>query len=197
MQPNIFRTREEDVTSFFMSMIEMCPALTARLKPAKLTAPATGTGNYSYDCEQMIGDRYMLIGDASGFIDPVFSTGVYLAMQGAFLGADAVTVCLDDPAHAPRAMKHFEKEIRRGLARFSWFIYRITSPTIRNLFMAPRNCLRMEEAVVALLSGDIDAKSPIRFRLFLFKCLYYAQAIVAKSVGLFTRTTAAPQVSRS
>ena len=195
--PDILKTRQDDVTSFFMSMIEMCPALAARLKSASLTAPATGTGNYSYDCEQMIGDRYMLIGDASGFIDPVFSTGVYLAMQGAFLGADAVTVCLDDPSRAPQAMKSFEAEIRRGLARFSWFIYRITSPTIRNLFMAPRNFLRIEEAVLALLSGDIHANSPIRFRLLLFKGLYYAKAIVRKSIGLFNRSTVTSEGSRT
>lgn len=190
-RPQIFRGRDRDVTTFFMSLIDRCPVLAGRLAHAQLTAPATGTGNYSYACEHMSGDRYIMVGDASGFIDPVFSTGVYLAMQGAFLGADTVATCLDQPGRAPQAMKHFEKEIRRGLARFSWFIYRITSPAIRSLFMAPRNSLRVEEAVLALLSGDVDSKSPIRSRLLLFKGLYYAQIFFANAGRLFARPSAA------
>ncbi|MBI5615135.1 MAG: tryptophan 7-halogenase [Gammaproteobacteria bacterium] len=172
-RPETFKARESDVTAFLMELIATCPALAARLKNAALTGPATGTGNYSYDCTSMVGDRYLMVGDAAGFIDPVFSTGVYLAMHGAFVAADAVTTSLDQPARAASALRDYERDCRKKLARFSWFIYRITSPAIRGLFMAPRNYLRVEEAVLALLSGDVDARSPIRSRLLLFKLLYY------------------------
>ena len=115
----------------------------------------------------------MMIGDASGFIDPVFSTGVYIAMLSAFRGADALGQCLDHPDSTAATLRQFELDIRKGIARFSWFIYRVTSPAIRHLFMSPRNYFRLVEAILALLAGDIAEKSPIRFRLQLFKALFY------------------------
>jgi flavin-dependent dehydrogenase len=180
-RPEALKNRDGDVTGLFMTLIASCPALAHRLRDATLTGPATGTGNYSYESDGMVGDRYIMVGDASSFIDPVFSTGVYLAMRSALLGADAVAACLDHPERAAAALSRFEREVKGGIDRFSWFIYRITSPAIRNLFMAPRNFFRMEEAVLSLLAGDIAADSPIRFRLFLFKILYYAKTLIANS----------------
>ena len=183
-RPATFKNRDGDVTALLAALIETCPGLKARLKDAVLTGPATATGNYSYDSTSMIGERYIMVGDASTFIDPVFSTGVYLAMRSAFLGADTIAACLDRPAEAKAALARFEREVRGGLGRFTWFIYRITRPVIRQLFMAPRNILRMEEAVLALLAGDIERHSPIRFRLTLFKGLYYAKTGLEKLRGL-------------
>jgi len=173
----------QDVTAFFRTLIASCPALAARLRNATLIGEATATGNYSYQSDTMVGERYIMIGDASAFIDPVFSTGVHLAMSGAFKGADVVMTCLDHPALAKQALQQFEEEARQDLARFSWFIYRITSPAIRDLFMASGNVFRMKEAVLSLLAGDTDPKSPIRFRLRMFKGLYYAKMLGGKISG--------------
>ena len=180
--PAVIKERQGDVTAFFRQLIDLCPALAARLKDATLTGPATATGNYSYGTDRMSGDGYILIGDASTFIDPVFSTGVYLAMRSAFIGADAVATCLDQPAQAKAALKTFEREVVRGRDRFTWFIYRITSPTIRNLFMAPGSPFRIKAAVLSLLAGDVATGSPIRSRILMFKGIYYAQA-VANGIG--------------
>ena len=185
--PTTFKERQGDATALFRDLIAMCPALVKRLEHATLTGPATATGNYSYGTDRMSGDGYILIGDASTFIDPVFSTGVYLAMRSGFIGADAVARCLDRPAEAKAALARFEREVATGRDRFTWFIYRITSPAIRNLFMAPRNILRMEEAVLALLAGDIAGGSPIHTRLMLFKALYYVNTGIARVLKLFAR----------
>jgi flavin-dependent dehydrogenase len=194
-RPATFKARKTDVTSFLFELIARCPALAARLKNAEITAPATGTGNYSYECTRLHGKRHLMIGDAAGFIDPVFSTGVFLAMQGGFFAAEAILDCLAHPARSSERLRQFERDIRGNLARFSWFIYRVTSPAIRNLFMAPRNFLRMEEAVLALLSGDVGSKSPIRPRLALFKGLYYAHTFASAVARKFSRR--APSLSAS
>ena len=125
-------------------------------------------------------DRLMagvMVGDAFAFIDPVFSTGVYLAMSGGRLGADVVDACLKDPAVAPRKLKEFERVTRRGLKTLSWLIYRFTSPTIRRMFMGPRNVFRVEEAVISLLAGDLFGGTRLRGRLLLFKAIYYGVAL--------------------
>src|SRR5262249_49218982 len=100
-----------------------------------------------------------------------------------FLAADAVETCLDRPEQAAEALRQYETEVKASLERFTWFIYRITSPAIRTLFMAPRNYFRIEEAVLSLLAGDINAKSPIRPRLALFKALFYVKTGFARLIG--------------
>jgi hypothetical protein len=57
---------------------------------------------------------------------------------------------------------------------FSWFIYRITNPTMRGFFMDPRNPLRVKEAVLTVLAGDVHGQTPFRLPLAAFKALYYA-----------------------
>ncbi len=51
--------------------------------------------------------------------------------------------------------------MRHGPREFSWFIYRMTNPTMRDLFMSPRNVLRVKEALLSVLAGDIFGKTPI------------------------------------
>ena len=179
--PEFMKQRKTDVTSFLQSLIAQCPALTDRLAGAEMTGPATATGNYSYRADKMSGTNFIMLGDAYAFIDPVFSTGVFLAMKSAFLGADAVTASLHQSrAEAGRAVRRFEAEMRDALDRFSWYIYRINTPAMRDLFMAPRNYFRMQEALLSLLSGDVFNNSPIHGRLLLFKGVFYIKTFLLR-----------------
>jgi hypothetical protein len=67
--------------------------------------------------------------------------------------------------------------MRHGPKQFSWFIYRMTSPTMRELFLSPRNVLHMEEALLSVLAGDLFRRTPIWASLRLFKGLYYVISI--------------------
>ncbi|MGQ0578721.1 MAG: NAD(P)/FAD-dependent oxidoreductase [Betaproteobacteria bacterium] len=171
--PYYMRTRKTDPARFLLDTIALCPALAQRLRDATLTTGATATGNYSYYSERMYGDRHIMLGDAFAFVDPVFSSGVMLAMNSAFVGADAVDASLRDPATADAALMRFDENVRSGVKEFSWFIFRMTNPTIRDLFMGPRNLLRMEEALLSLLAGDLFRGTPIHWSLWAFKCVYY------------------------
>ena len=171
--PAYLKSRKTDPTTFLMQTIAMAPEIADRLKDAELTAPVTATGNYSYTAKRMSGPGYLMVGDAWAFIDPVFSSGVYLAMNSAMLGADVVDAVMKDPARAPALYREFERAIRRGVGAFSWIIYRMTNPVIRKLFMAPRNFLGVQSAVVSLLAGDVFRAGPVRPRLYLFRVIYY------------------------
>jgi flavin-dependent dehydrogenase len=184
--PDFMKQRKTDVTSFLQSLIAQSPMLSERLAGAQMTGPATATGNYSYRADRMSGHNFIMLGDAYAFIDPVFSTGVFIAMKSAFLGADAVTACLHQPrAEADRAQRRFETEVRAALARFSWYIYRINTPAMRDLFMAPRNNFRMQEAMLSLLSGDVFDHSPIHSRLLLFKGVFYIKTFLLRQARRF------------
>jgi flavin-dependent dehydrogenase len=161
-----------------MDTIAMCPAIFDRLREATLLGPVTGTGNYSYRADRMTGESYILLGDAFAFVDPIFSAGVLFAMNSAFIGADVVETCLDRPRQARRAMRRFDAVTRRGIDSLSWYIYRATRPALRNLLMSPRNVLRMEEALLSLLAGDVFRPSSIRARLMVFKLIYYMSSVL-------------------
>lgn len=170
----VFKSRNTtDLTAFLMELIAEAPEIADRLKDAQLVGPAVATGNYSYSSSEIRGRNYLLIGDACAFIDPVFSAGVYIAMSTALFGAEAVDTALRQPQRAPRALKTYERQTRKALDAFTWFVYRIREPALRNLFMSPRNWFRMEESVLSLLAGDIFGKRPVHVRLTLFKMIYY------------------------
>jgi flavin-dependent dehydrogenase len=175
--PYYMKTRKTSPEQFFLDTIALCPALAGRLSDAKLIAPATATGNYSYVASRTMGRNYLMLGDAYTFIDPVFSTGVLLAMQSAFVGADTIETCLDRPAQAGAALKRFDAMMRRGPGIFSWLIYRVTTPAIRALFMAPSNRFRVQEALISVLAGDIYRRTPWRARMLLFRFIYYAKSL--------------------
>ncbi|HLP98915.1 MAG TPA: NAD(P)/FAD-dependent oxidoreductase [Sideroxyarcus sp.] len=167
-----------DFTKFFMDTIAMCPALAERLKDAQLVTPVTATGNFSYLSERSSGENYILLGDAFAFIDPIFSSGVFLAMQSAFAGADAVERCLKHPEQAPQALKAFDKAIMQGPKVFSWYIYRITTPSMRNLLMYKGAESRVKKALISILIGDVYRTNRYAFWLFMFKLMYYGGSLL-------------------
>jgi flavin-dependent dehydrogenase len=167
------KTRKGDTRQFFFDTIARCPALAERLAQARLPGNVTATGNYSYFSRRMYGERWILVGDAWAFVDPVFSSGVLLGMNSAVHGIEAVDAYLRDPAKAPAALRHFEKTVRSGVRNFSWFIYRMTTPGIESLFMQPSDKMKMQTAVISLLAGDLFRGTPIQKSLRAFKVVYY------------------------
>jgi len=163
---------------FLSEGIASCPALARRMEQARLLNTVEATGNFSYVSERNHGPNYLMLGDAYAFIDPVFSSGVLLAMNSGVAGADTIAACLANPAAAPSALEHFDAVMRRGPKEFSWFIYRVTNPIMRDFFMHPRNLFRVKEALLSVLAGDIFGRTPIWRSIGLFKLLYYLANIV-------------------
>ncbi|RIX48308.1 MAG: NAD(P)/FAD-dependent oxidoreductase [Rhodocyclales bacterium GT-UBC] len=169
---------DRSLQQFLMDGIAMCPALAERLKEAKLETKVEATGNFSYVSERNHGANYLLLGDAYAFIDPVFSSGVLLAMNSGVIGAEAIDTCLKTPAKAAAALKRFDALMKHGPKEFSWFIYRVTNPIMRDFFMYPKNIFRVKEALLSVLAGDIFGKTPIWRSIFMFKVLYYIANII-------------------
>lgn len=176
--PYYMKQRTVPPREFFLETIRMCEPLSQRLTQAALVSDVEVTGNYSYSSDRSHGNRFLLIGDAYAFIDPVFSSGVWLAMNGAVAGTEAADICLRAPERAASALRKFDRTMRRGPREFSWFIYRITNPMLRDLFMRPRNVLRIKEAILSLLAGDVFGTTPIRPALRIFKGIYMVGSIL-------------------
>lgn len=171
--PYYMKSRKTDVETFLMDTIALCPGVAQRMKQAILISPVTATGNYSYQARSTAGEGFILIGDAFAFVDPVFSSGVMLAMNSAFLGAEVVHDCLARPQLARKRQREYDRCVRHGLKMFSWFIYRVTTPAIRYMFMHPVNIFRMKEGLISLLAGDIFGGTSIYWKILAFKLFYY------------------------
>ncbi len=190
--PKYLKSRDKPLPEFFADTIALAPALQERLRDAQLIDNAVyATGNYSYSMGHASGERYVLLGDAYAFVDPVFSSGVYFAMVTAFASVDVVTACLDKPRALPAARRRFAATAAKGPREFSWFIYRMTNPAMRELFMVPRNPLRVKEALLSVLAGDIYGRTPIWASLAVLKAVYYLN-----SVFMWPRTFAAWRARR-
>jgi flavin-dependent dehydrogenase len=176
--PYYLAQREGSLNDFFKQTIQLNAELAGRLTHAQMTHDATATGNYSYSSSQSTGDRYLLVGDAYAFIDPVFSSGVFLAMQSGEKAAETVHTVLQQPRQAATALRRYEAFMRHGPSEFSWFIYRVTNPTMRDLFMAPRNFLGAKMAVITVLAGDVYQNWRMRAPLAVFKAVYYIASAI-------------------
>ena len=171
--PSYLKQRHGSAAEFLLATLKRNPALWRRMESAQLIGDEVRvTGNYSYEAERIGGPGWLLVGDAYAFIDPVFSSGVYLAMVAAEEGAQLVDRVLREPAREAALLRRFERRQRRGLARFSFFIYRFNEPVMREMFAHPRNTLQLEQGVISMLAGDLfDAPKVLR-RLRLFRMLY-------------------------
>jgi len=135
------------------------------------------TGNYTYACTRMSGSRWVMAGDSYAFVDPIFSSGVYLAMHGAEVAAGVVDGALRNPSQERALQRGYERQVARGLKTLSWFIYRFTTPAMRKLFAQPRNDLQLEQAMISMLAGDVFRDNGVHWRLRVFKLIYFITAL--------------------
>ena len=171
--PKYLKTRRTNAEQFLVDTLNACPAAAHRMSNAQSASTVRVTGNYSYRAERLWGEGYIMVGDAYAFIDPVFSSGVYLAMNSAETAVAPVEAWLRGaPREYRREARAYEKRVLRGLNAYSWFIYRFTSPAMRNLFRSPRNIWQVEQAVVSMLAGDVFGNRDITARLAFFRLIY-------------------------
>jgi flavin-dependent dehydrogenase len=172
-RPDYLKQRKGRTVEFLLDTLQRNSALWRRLERAELIGDEVRvTGNYSYDSTQMGGLGWVLIGDAFAFLDPVFSSGVYLAMSGAEHAVEAVDAALREPAREAALLRKLEKRQRAGMDRFSFFIYRFNGPVMQQMFRQPRNTWQLEQGVISMLAGDLFDTPKVLWRLKLFKLVY-------------------------
>lgn len=170
--PDYLKTRSGGLDAFFEDTLRLCPKAWRVLEGAKRVGPVTGAGNYSYKATRAFGDGYLMVGDAYAFVDPVFSSGVLLAMSSAERAAEAVNVILDHPERAASVARRYQKYMDRAIFRISWFVYRFNSPVLKHLFMGPKDTFGVTQAVLSILTGDVYRGWSLSWRFFIFRMIY-------------------------
>jgi flavin-dependent dehydrogenase len=181
---SFFRTRTEDLDSFFARAVAASPSVAERMTNAEPIGSLVATANYSYSSRSYTGDGYILIGDAAAFIDPLFSSGVMMAMSSAAFAAEVVDAWLDNRKLGGRLMRDYERRVRRGLDSLSWLIYRINTPVLRDIFMASFDLFDTRNGLLAILAGDFYETprlvSPLRRLQLAYGCLWLLSKVGAR-----------------
>ena len=177
-RPAYLKQRKGRTVEFLLQTLRLNEGVRQRIEHADLIGDEVRvTGNYSYDSTQMGGPGWVMIGDAFAFLDPVFSSGVYLAMSGAEQAAAVVDSALREPKREARLLRRLEKRQRAGMKRFAFFIYRFNSPIMGRIFRKPRNIWKIEQGVISMLAGDLFDSPIVARRLQAFKCIYALTAL--------------------
>lgn len=114
----LFKNRSSgDFETIYNEEVERCPAVKQRIAGAKRVAPFRAAKEYSYHSRQVAGDGWVLVGDALGFLDPLYSSGVLLALKSSQLAADAIAAGLAKGDTSAAQIGAWSDEFLRGMER--------------------------------------------------------------------------------
>ena len=171
----LFKTRDTSLGALFARAVAACPSLAMHMANAEPIGPLLACADYSYDAQKYVGENHILVGDAAAFIDPLFSSGVMMAMSTATFGAAVVDACLDGKQSCAQLARDYERKIRFSLKSLSWLIYRINDPILRDLLMSSFDLLNTRQQLIKILAGDFYAQhsflSPLRRLQLAYACL--------------------------
>ncbi len=171
----LYRQMKKSPEQFLEEALAEQPFLARRMTHARRVTPTYASADFSYRQTKLTGERWMLAGDAAGFIDPVFSSGVFLALLAGEQAADILDVVLDHPRKAPRLFARYERLLRRAMKGYLRFVDAWYSKEFIEVFLYPQDVLQIPPAVNAVLGGNISGSFAIRWRMSAFYFIVWLQ----------------------
>lgn len=114
----LFKNRDtKDFEAIYNAEVDKCPAVKERISKAKRVEPFRAAKEYSYRSKRAAGDGWVLVGDAFGFLDPLYSSGVLLALKSGQLAADAICDALAKGDTSGKSLGAWEEDYVRGMER--------------------------------------------------------------------------------
>jgi FADH2-dependent halogenase len=163
-----FASEKKNPAATFQSWVGFSPVMSARMKMAQLVGQIHATSDFSYYNRRLAGNRLLRVGDAAGFLDPIFSSGVYIAMYSGRLAALAVLKALREGNDGARQLAAYEKRVFRAMKLYWKMVEGFYTTPFMEVFMEPRDKWNLPGAVNAVLAGELEAPWSLRWRLRLF-----------------------------
>lgn len=151
--------------------VARCPVVRDRMKEAVGDTTNETLADFSYTCRPYAGPGYFLVGDAAAFLDPIFSTGVTLAMLSGVEAARHALALLDNKTSPARARRQYIRYLDNGAAPLWRLIRHYYTHSFRELFLNGTGPLSIHRAVISILAGQVFPKPRfgLRWRLRLFE----------------------------
>lgn len=154
-----FAKSRKDRENFFWELMGSRPKLLENLRKARQVRPLKEEGDYSYAMKQICGDRFVLLGDAGRFVDPIFSTGVSIALNSSRFAYTEILKALETNRFTRQSFSNFEAATRRGTQ--NWYDFITVYYRLNVLFTYFVTDPRYRPDVLKLLQGDVyDEEAP-------------------------------------
>ena len=154
-----------DYQAIFEEELDKCPALKRRIKhshaehgkEATQLFPVKVTKEFSYRASQIAGDGWVLVGDAFGFLDPVYSTGLFLALKSGEMAADAINDAFEKDDFSGERLGKFGPEYVEGMEAFRKLVYAFYAQefSFARFLKAHPEC---QQGIIDILSGNVFTK---------------------------------------
>jgi flavin-dependent dehydrogenase len=164
LHQRVVKAREVPIERLFEEMVAACPSVAAGVAGAARITSVWSAANFSYRTEPAVGDRFVAIGDAVTFVDPIFSTGVYIAMQSAELAGRVVAQQFQRGEFRAAAFDGYRRQIAVGTGLFFRFIDHYYDPSFLDVFLSPAPPAFLRDAVTTVLAGGAFLRRPLWLR---------------------------------
>jgi flavin-dependent dehydrogenase len=172
------RAARTTATATLDGLVSSTPVAATLLGTARPVGEARYEADYSYLHSLQAGPRFVLVGDAGAFLDPIFSTGVLLALQSGHEAGVAVAEGLAAGDLGAARFRAFERRVRRRYHHFRRFAVGFYDPAFRDLFMSPTARFGLFAAVLSILAGNWRPSLGTRLRIHLFFVLVAVQRVL-------------------
>jgi len=173
-----FRQLKKTPEEVLSSYLEEQPVMRERMGTATRATQVYSVGDYSYRNAGFSGDRWLMAGDAAGFIDPIWSTGVFLAILSGEQTADAVDQALKHPGKKKALFKKYDRRLNRVMDIYLRFVSAWYRHEFVEVFSNPTERFQLAPAINAVLAGNIGNSFAIWWRMQLFYLILFVQRFV-------------------
>jgi flavin-dependent dehydrogenase len=148
------------------------PYLAERMNDAERVTPVYVRRDFSFMMKRRTGKNFALIGDAAGFLDPIFSTGVFMAMKSADIAADAIEQRLR--RGSMRLLRRYDRSFQSAMDKYFRFITNFYRREFLEVFLQPKTDYGLIPVITGILAGNIFVTDD-RWKLALFFLFVRAQ----------------------
>ena len=160
----------------FDRWVESSSAVKERMQNAQRVNATRTTSDFSYYNRRLAGERLLRVGDAAGFMDPIFSAGVFLATWSGKLAAETVQQAIAAGKPGGRRFSRYERRVTKGMKYYWRMVDNFYTTPFMELFLRPTDRWNLFSAVIAVLAGEVEGCRAMRWRMELFFLLVKIQA---------------------
>ena len=151
------------------------PLISKCMMKATRVTPAYSASDYSYRNTSLTGERWLLAGDAAGFIDPIFSTGVFLGLRSGEEAANVLSETLKNPSRRARLFRKYERGMNRVMNLYLRFVNSWYEPQFAEVITQPTERWQLAATINAVLSGNLSSSFAVWWRMQLFYFIVFLQ----------------------
>jgi FADH2 O2-dependent halogenase len=159
VEREVFREFKGDIQAYFNHYINSNVALSSAMKSAKQVNEFKTEGDYSYSMNNFVGDGFLLVGDAARFVDPIFSSGVSIALYCGKFGAEVIAEAIKSGNYSKEILMPYQIKLKSGVTVWYEFIrlYYKLLPLFTHFVQSKKYRIEIHR----LLQGDVFDRTEV------------------------------------